>query len=44
MFQSLGLKNAAYAGVIDRLAKVVAVLIFLGYISIPIAVLVGVVK
>jgi succinate dehydrogenase / fumarate reductase cytochrome b subunit len=44
MFQSLGLKNAAYETVIDRLAKVAAVLIFLGYISIPLAVLTGGVK
>jgi succinate dehydrogenase / fumarate reductase cytochrome b subunit len=44
MFQSLGLKNAAYECVIDRAAKVMAILIFLGYISIPVAVLVGVVK
>ena len=44
MFQSLGLKNAAYECVIDRLAKVMAILIFLGYISIPVGVLAGVVK
>ncbi len=44
MFQSLGLKNAAYATMIDRLARAAALLIFLGYISIPIAVLAGVVK
>jgi len=44
MFQSLGLKNAAYECVIDRLAKIMAILIFLGYISIPIAILAGVVK
>jgi len=44
MFQSLGLKNEAYAAIIDRLAVVIAVLIFLGYISIPIAVMMGVVK
>ncbi len=44
MFQSLGLKNAAYECLIDRLAKIVAILIFLGYISIPVAVLAGVVK
>jgi succinate dehydrogenase / fumarate reductase cytochrome b subunit len=44
MFQSLGLKNEAYAAIIDRFAVVIAVLIFLGYISIPIAVLMGVVK
>lgn len=44
MFQTLGLKNAAYSSLIDCLAKVVAILIFLGYISIPVAVLAGVVK
>jgi succinate dehydrogenase / fumarate reductase cytochrome b subunit len=44
MFQTLGLKNEAYALVIDRCAKVVAVVIFLGYISIPLAVLTKVVK
>jgi succinate dehydrogenase / fumarate reductase cytochrome b subunit len=44
MFQSLGLKNAAYECLIDRLSCIVATLIFLGYISIPIAVLAGVVK
>ena len=44
MFQSLGLKNEAYASLIDRFAIVAAVVIFLGYISIPLAVLAGMVK
>jgi len=44
MFQSLGLKNAAHEAVIDRLAKVAAVVIFLGYVSIPLAILMGGVK
>jgi succinate dehydrogenase / fumarate reductase cytochrome b subunit len=44
MFQSLGLKNEAYAPTIDRCAKVIAIVIFLGYISIPLAVLTKVVK
>ena len=44
MFQSLGLKNEAYASAIDRFAKVAAVAIFLGYISIPLAVLAKAVK
>lgn len=44
MFQSLGLKTEAYASTIDCSAKIVAVVIFLGYISIPLAVLAGVVK
>lgn len=39
MFQSLGLKNNTYAPLIDRFAKVTAVVIFVGYISIPLAVL-----
>ena len=41
MFQSLGLKNPVYGPLIDRFAKTVAWVIFLGYISIPIAVLLG---
>ena len=44
MFQSLGLKNKNYGKWIDCGAKAVAVLIFLGYISIPVAVLAGFVK
>jgi len=44
MFQSLGLKNAAYQTVIDRLSIVAAVVIFLGYISIPLSVLAGALK
>ena len=41
MFQSLGLKNHTYGPVIDKAAKFVALAIFLGYASIPIAVLCG---
>ena len=41
MFQSMGWKNKTYAPVIDRLAKIAALLIFIGYILIPIAVLLG---
>ena len=44
MFQSLGFKNEAYTCAIDGSAKIAAVIIFLGYISIPLAVLAGVVK
>ncbi len=39
MFQSLGLKNKTYAPLIDCFAKVTALVIFIGYISIPLAVL-----
>lgn len=41
MFQSLGLKNDAYRRCLDRAAQVIAVLIFLGYTSIPVAILCG---
>lgn len=44
MFQSLGLKNETYAERIDCVAKIAAVVLFIGYISIPIAVQIGVVK
>ncbi len=44
MFQTLGLKNEVYRLIIDRCAIVIAVVIFLGYISIPLAVLTKVVK
>ena len=39
MFQSLGLKNATYTGLIDKAAKLVALVLFAGYVSIPVAVL-----
>jgi succinate dehydrogenase / fumarate reductase cytochrome b subunit len=41
MFQSLGWKNEGYRPFLDKAAQVVAWLIFLGYISIPIAILCG---
>jgi succinate dehydrogenase / fumarate reductase cytochrome b subunit len=41
MFQSLGWKNEAYRPFLDKAAQVVAVLIFIGYTSIPIAILCG---
>jgi len=41
MFQSAGFKNEVYGLWIDRFARVAAWLIFFGYISIPIAVLLG---
>jgi succinate dehydrogenase / fumarate reductase cytochrome b subunit len=41
MFQSLGWKNETYRPFFDRAAQVVAVLIFLGYTSIPMAILCG---
>ena len=41
MFQSLGWKNKAYGPILDRTARVVAGLIFLGYTSIPVAILLG---
>jgi len=41
MFQSLGWRNEAYRRFLDQAARVVAVLIFLGYTSIPVAILCG---
>jgi succinate dehydrogenase / fumarate reductase cytochrome b subunit len=41
MFQSLGWKNKIYGPCLDKGAKVLAWLIFLGYISIPTAILLG---
>jgi succinate dehydrogenase / fumarate reductase, cytochrome b subunit len=41
MFQSLGFRNPACATLIARAAKVVAVCVFVGYLSIPTSVLLG---
>ncbi len=41
MFQSLGWKSKAYGPCLDRASKVIAWLIFLGYVVIPISVLLG---
>lgn len=41
MFQSLGWKNKAWGPLLDKAACIVATLIFLGYISIPVAILLG---
>lgn len=41
MFQSMGWKSEAYRPFLDRAAQVLAVLIFLGYSSIPVAILLG---
>ena len=40
MFQSLGLRNAAYADFIAKASKVIALVLFLGYASIPTSVMV----
>jgi succinate dehydrogenase / fumarate reductase, cytochrome b subunit len=41
MFQSLGLKNKVYGPFLDKSARVIAAAIFLGYTSIPVAILLG---
>jgi len=41
MFQSLGWKNDAYRGFLDKAACALAAAIFLGYASIPVAILCG---
>jgi succinate dehydrogenase / fumarate reductase cytochrome b subunit len=41
MFQSIGWKNQFYGPVLDKLARLVGIIIFLGYTSIPAAILLG---
>ena len=41
MFQSMGWKNKFYGAFLDKFAIVASVIIFVGYISIPAAVLIG---
>ena len=41
MFQSMGWKNDAYRPFLDKAARVIAAVIFLGYTSIPVAILCG---
>lgn len=41
MFQSLGLKNKVYGPCLDKGSRILAWLIFLGYVSIPVSVLLG---
>ncbi len=44
MFQTLGLNNELYEPKLNALAIIVATILFLGYISMPIAVLAGIIK
>ena len=44
MFQSLGLKNEVWAARINVIGIVISALIFIGYVSIPTAILAGMVK
>jgi succinate dehydrogenase / fumarate reductase cytochrome b subunit len=44
MFQTLGFSHPVYTPILRTLAKVVAILLAIGYISIPVAVLAGVMK
>jgi succinate dehydrogenase / fumarate reductase cytochrome b subunit len=41
MFQSIGWKNETYRPILDKAAQALAALIFLGYASIPVAILLG---
>jgi succinate dehydrogenase / fumarate reductase cytochrome b subunit len=41
MFQSLGFRNHVYSPLIDKAAKVIALVLVVGYLSIPAAVLLG---
>lgn len=44
MFQSLGWRRTPYRQMLDRISVFVSVLIFVGYVSIPISILFGLVK
>lgn len=44
MLQSLGWKKNSYAGLLDGFSKAISIFIFIGYISIPISILLGFVK
>jgi succinate dehydrogenase / fumarate reductase, cytochrome b subunit len=44
MFQSLGFSHPVYTPILQRAAKAIAILIAIGYISIPVAVLAGLLK
>jgi len=44
MFQSLGFSHPVYTPILKTLAKVVAIVLAIGYISIPVAVLAGLIK
>jgi succinate dehydrogenase / fumarate reductase cytochrome b subunit len=41
MFQSIGWNSSAYRPILDTAARGLAILIFLGYVSIPVAILLG---
>jgi len=41
MFQSIGWKNDSYRPILDQAARWLALVIFLGYSSIPVAILLG---
>lgn len=44
MFQSLGLRNNVWRGRLDRIALVIAILVFIGFASIPLAGLTGLIE
>ncbi|MDB6032143.1 MAG: succinate dehydrogenase (or fumarate reductase) cytochrome b subunit, b558 family [Verrucomicrobiales bacterium] len=44
MFQSLGWKNKYYGQFLDKFARIISWVIFLGYVSIPVSVLAGFLK
>jgi succinate dehydrogenase / fumarate reductase cytochrome b subunit len=44
MFQSIGWKNETYRPLLDKAARLIGLVLFLGYASIPAAVLLGILK
>jgi succinate dehydrogenase / fumarate reductase cytochrome b subunit len=44
MFQSLGLRNAGWRKRLDKAAVAIALIVFVGFVSIPVAVLAGLIQ
>ena len=44
LFQTLGMTHPRYTPLLRRLAKVLSILLFLGFISIPISVMAGIIS
>ncbi|MGB9601300.1 MAG: succinate dehydrogenase cytochrome b subunit [Limisphaerales bacterium] len=44
MFQSLGLNNHYYRAILEKAATIFAIILFIGYVSIPVSVFLGLIK
>ncbi len=44
LFQSIGINNKYYRSILEKAAAILAIILFIGYISIPVSVLTGILK